>query len=283
MYKNNKIILVIFARLNSSRLKKKILKKILNTTLLQKNINIVKKIKFVDKIIIATTTNILDDKIKKIANENKIDCFRGSEKNVLERFHQCINFQKKKYNYTVRYCCDNYLSTEKLIEENIKRAINKGLDLITPGEFALCTKGTSQVVMSLKCLDKIYRKARHKVYLEHVENYCLENWKNFKIDYQIVDKKIYFKNLNFSIDQKKDVTFIEKNNIKSLFQRNIPKINNKINNKIRGKNIYSVTKGKFLKKNRIGYYLLSNFFKPNENINIKKKKLIKNFFLIEDF
>ena len=147
----------------------------------------------------------------------------------------------------------------------------------------MCTKGTSQVVMSLKCLDKIYRKARHKVYLEHVENYCLENWKNFKIDYQIVDKKIYFKNLNFSIDQKKDVTFIEKNNIKSLFQRNIPKINNKINNKIRGKNIYSVAKGKFLKKNRIGYYLLSNFFKPNENINIKKKKINKKFFFDRRF
>ena len=288
MFKKKKIIAVLFARKNSKRLKNKLLKSIFNTTLLEKNIKTAKKIKYVDKIIIATTTNKNDDKIVSLAKKMKVDYFRGSEQNVVDRFYKCIKYQKNTYDYAIRFCCDNYLTIPKLVEQNIRRAINLNLDIITPGEFAICTKGTSQVVISINCVNKIYKFAKNKIYKEHVENYCFENFNKFRIDYQIVNKKYYFKNLNFSIDESKQLNFILKNKIKKYDRKLFEKLNkNYSSNENFSKNKYSVDNGKFIKKNRIGYYYKSDFDKPrkkqivnktNKNYEFKKSNINKIFY-----
>ena len=86
MYKKKKIIAVLFARKNSTRLKNKLLREILDTNLLIRSIKIAKKIPYIDKIIVATTSNIEDEKIVSISRKMKVDYFRGSEKNVLRDF-----------------------------------------------------------------------------------------------------------------------------------------------------------------------------------------------------
>ena len=155
MYKKKKIILVIFARSNSTRLKNKLFKKIFDKNLLQISINNAKTMRYVDEVIIATTNNISDDKICNIA-KNEIKFFRGSENNVLKRLYLCI--LHKEADYVVRYCCDNYLSQNNFVEDNIRRAVNYNLDVITPGELALTTRGTSQVVLSKSAINEIYKK-----------------------------------------------------------------------------------------------------------------------------
>ena len=282
MYKKKKIIAVLFARTNSSRLKSKLFRKILNTNLLIKNIKIAKKILYVDKIIIATTDNKEDKKIVSIAKKMKVEYFRGSEKNVLDRFYKCLLSQNEKFDYAIRFCCDNYMTIPKLVEQNIIRAVNLNLDLITPGEFALCTKGTSQVVISFNCLKKIFKLATHKTYNEHVENYCFENFKKYKIDYQIVDKKFYFENLNFSIDTFKQLNFIRKNKIKKINQKILKVLNKKVIKDIDRSLVYSVDKSKYFKKNRIGYFYLSDYFKPRKKIKINDSNINnKNYLLLK--
>lgn len=261
----------MFARTNSNRVKRKLFKSILGINLLKRSIDIAKSINFIDKIVLATTTNSSDNVIVKECQTHNIEYFRGSESNVLERFFKCIQSQEIVYDHAVRYCCDNYLCNQELIEENIKRIIDKKLDLVTPGEFSLCTKGTSQVVLSIECLKKIYEKAKKDVYLEHVENYCLENWKQFRIDYQIVQKKYYFKNLNFSLDTSKDFNFIEKNRIDSIHDKRLGYIDQNLkSSKTINSKKYFVDEGKYHFKTRIGYFYKKNFFKPEININIDK-------------
>jgi len=75
----------IEARMTSSRLPGKVLKKINNIPNLELMIHRVKKVKSVNTIIVATTTNKEDDIIVNWCLNNNINYFRGSEDNVYDR------------------------------------------------------------------------------------------------------------------------------------------------------------------------------------------------------
>lgn len=281
MYKKKRVYIVIFARSNSTRLINKIYKKIKNQTLLQISINKAKSMKYIDKIIVATTFNKSDDRICLIAKKNGISYFRGPENNVLSRLYFCI--KNEKADYIVRYCCDNYLNENKLIEENIRRAVKYNLDLITPGEVAIVTKGASQVVISKNTILKVYKFSKNKIYNEHIENYCFENWKKFKIDYQITSENLYFDKLNFSIDTRKDISFVSHNNINNIYQYyKLRRLNNKIYIKNKMDESYFVQNNKYVYKNRIGYKSIKNFYYPEKENNILNLLKQKRFFTINN-
>ena len=68
----NKISVIIQARMNSSRLPGKVLKKILNKPLIEFLIERVSMSKLIDEIIIATSNNSEDDCIAEYCNKYKI-------------------------------------------------------------------------------------------------------------------------------------------------------------------------------------------------------------------
>ena len=67
----NNISIIVEARMGSSRLPGKVMKKILNKPILELLIDRLKEVKFVNKIIIATTTNPKDIEIVKLAKKIK--------------------------------------------------------------------------------------------------------------------------------------------------------------------------------------------------------------------
>ena len=78
-----KIAAIIEARMTSSRLPGKVLLESgINKPLLLCLIERIRKVKNIDQIIVATTTNIEDNKIVKFCKENKID-FLGEVKKML--------------------------------------------------------------------------------------------------------------------------------------------------------------------------------------------------------
>ena len=81
-----KIDIIVEARLSSKRLPQKVMLKVLERPLLDLMIERLKKINFVENIIIATTTNKIDDEIVNLANNSGVKFFRGSEKD--RRQHQ---------------------------------------------------------------------------------------------------------------------------------------------------------------------------------------------------
>src|SRR5688572_24051143 len=81
-------LLIIQARMGSTRLPGKVLKTIKGHTLLELQYERVKPAKLIDKIIIATTVNREDDAIEHFCSDKNILCFRGSEQDVLDRYYQ---------------------------------------------------------------------------------------------------------------------------------------------------------------------------------------------------
>ena len=70
-------------------------------------INQLKHSKFIEKIIIATTTKKEDDLVVEFAKKNQIEFFRGSESDVLDRYYQCAKFfssDKRSLNHNAWNC-----------------------------------------------------------------------------------------------------------------------------------------------------------------------------------
>jgi spore coat polysaccharide biosynthesis protein SpsF (cytidylyltransferase family) len=99
---------IVQARLGSSRLPKKVLRKFHNgETLISIITTRLKKSLFysTDNIIVATTHNQRDDELYRYCIENDIQVVRGSEENVLDRFYCAA--RKVGFEYVVRICSDN--------------------------------------------------------------------------------------------------------------------------------------------------------------------------------
>ena len=84
-------------RLSSTRLPSKALLKINNKPCIQYLIERIKKVEGLDGIILCTTKNSVDDEIVNLAKQMKIDVFRGSEQDILERFNGAAKEFDVKY------------------------------------------------------------------------------------------------------------------------------------------------------------------------------------------
>ena len=80
-----KIVAIIEARMSSTRLPNKSMKKIVGKPLLELMIERIKHCNKIDEIVIATSILPENDVIEALAKKLKVSCFRGSENDVLER------------------------------------------------------------------------------------------------------------------------------------------------------------------------------------------------------
>ncbi len=216
---------VILARSGSKRLKNKLFLKINKNIALDFFFNRLKKVKAIDEIIIATSKKKSDDKIYKFAKVKKIKCFRGPEKNVLKRFFLSTFKSKKKPELIVRANADCVLMMPTIVDKDIKSMKNKKYDLLTPFNRNFCPFGYSFVIFKPKALEKIYKIAKKKSHLEHIENYCFDNEKNFKILRPKYDMQLFYPKLKLTLDEKKDYKKIKffYNMIKKVPIKNQPK------------------------------------------------------------
>ncbi|MEH2269293.1 MAG: glycosyltransferase family protein [Nostoc sp.] len=82
-----KTVIIVQARMTSTRLPGKVLKKVLDKPLLEYQIERLKRVKLADEIVIATTINSTDLPIIELCNRLSVPYFRGSENDVLARYH----------------------------------------------------------------------------------------------------------------------------------------------------------------------------------------------------
>lgn len=83
-----KIVAIIQARMGSTRLPGKVMKKVLGKSLIKYQIERVQRSEYIDEIVIATTTKEKDLPIIQFCNQHSIPYYRGSEENVLSRYYE---------------------------------------------------------------------------------------------------------------------------------------------------------------------------------------------------
>ena len=119
------IISVIQARISSTRLSGKVLKKIEGKTVLEHAINRVKATKKIDDVIVATTVKKEDLEIVKLCSNLGISVFCGSEDDVLDRYYQSARLFKVEH--IVRVTSDCPLINPIVIDEVINYIFKKKL------------------------------------------------------------------------------------------------------------------------------------------------------------
>lgn len=203
-----KIGIIIQARVGSTRLRGKVLKKIKNKTILSHVITRVKQCKKVDEIIIATTTKEEDNLIEKESIKNKVKVFRGSELNVLERYYLC----GKKYNLDiiVRITSDCPLVDPILVDKMIEYFLNKDLTMVSTAGLdpkqRTYPRGLDAEVFTFKSLEESYNKATKDFEKEHVTQYIYNHCKKIEFYKNNIDYSGY----RLTVDTKEDFDLIEK-------------------------------------------------------------------------
>ena len=231
---------IIQARMGSSRLPGKVLMKSGNgMPLLYHVINQLRHCSKVKNLVIATTTNQEDDEIEKFADNNSVNVFRGSEKDVLDRYFQCA----KKYSFStiVRITSDCPLIDPQIVDKVIERFFSGNYDYATNTLIRTFPIGTDAEVFSFSALETAWKNAQLPSEREHVTPH-LRNKGNFKTINVENDPNI--SNLRLTVDRIEDFELINEilnnlsinpihlENILELFSRKpeLIEINKHINN-----------------------------------------------------
>jgi spore coat polysaccharide biosynthesis protein SpsF len=112
-----RVVATIQARMRSSRLPGKVLKMLSGKPMLLWQVERIRRSRLVDQVFVATTTSTVDDEIAFYCKKNKIDCFRGSEEDVLNRIASLI--RKIDVDLHVECYGDSPLTDPQLIDEFI--------------------------------------------------------------------------------------------------------------------------------------------------------------------
>ncbi len=201
-----RVVAIIQARMGSTRLPGKVIEKIGDKPLLEILVNRLKKSKYVDDVTIATTKNREDDAVERLSNELGITCYRGSEKDVLERYVESSRISNA--DVVVRVTGDNPLLDTDLVDTLITVHFTNNLDYT----YCLDTPlGVSAEIIESKVLEDISKKADLDSEREHVTPYI----RSHPEDYNILHfySKIRNQDIRLTVD-----TYEDLNLMKAIYQ-----------------------------------------------------------------
>ncbi len=209
-----KIAALIQARMNSTRLPGKVMKKINSYPIIELIIERLKFSKKIDEIILATTKNEEDDFLSEHASSLGVKVFRGSEKNVLDRFYKAA--KKNNLDCIVRITADCPLVDPWLVDQIIKEFLKSDYDYISNAIEPTYPDGLDCEVFNMKALEKSWKEATSQHQKEHVTPYIYET-DNFRI--KNFSSKKDFSNLRWTVDENIDLLVIK--NIYTYFSPRI--------------------------------------------------------------
>ncbi len=119
--KNPNVVLIIQARMGSSRLPGKSILDLAGVPLIGRILERVKRSKSFQKIVLAIPDKKEDDVLKKIGQKYRVNVFRGSENNLLDRYYKAAKIYQA--DYVARLPADNPLpevrEMDKLINHHL--------------------------------------------------------------------------------------------------------------------------------------------------------------------
>lgn len=198
----------IEVRMTSRRLPGKVLMPIMGKPVLELLIERVKRSQYIDKIIVATTTNREDDPVVKLSHQLGVECFRGSEDDVLGRVFSA----HKKYNTSivVELTGDNPLIEPSLIDYSILSYLYSDCDYVTTSLTPYFPKGQAVQVFSFELLKYLNQYALTQEDREHVTPHIYKNDNTYKVLSLTGSERHYAPDMRQTLDTKEDFERISK-------------------------------------------------------------------------
>jgi len=121
-----KVVLVIQARMSSTRLPGKSLMDLAGRPLVGRVLERVKRCKSMDEIVLATPDSVSDDALAELAGIYGVSLFRGSENDLVDRYYQAA--RKHNARYVCRLPADNPVPEPEEMDRMVAAHIESGLE-----------------------------------------------------------------------------------------------------------------------------------------------------------
>lgn len=204
-----KIAAIIQARMGSKRLPGKVLADIAGIPMIARVLQRVSRVRKLNHIIVATSTLVEDDILVNWIANNFPKCiiFRGSERDVLDRYYQCAKFYS--VDLIIRITADDPLKDAGIIERAVDYFYGDDeLDYCSNTISPTYPEGLDVEVFKYRALEIAWTESKLLSEREHVTPFI---WKNTKI-FKVKNFK-YKKNLShwrWTVDKAKDLEFMNK-------------------------------------------------------------------------
>ncbi len=209
-----KTVATIEARMTSTRLPGKVLKESCGLPMLGHLVQRLKKVNLVDEIVLATTRNSTDNILEEFAKNYNINCYRGSEDNVMERVLEAGQFSKA--DILVEITGDCPLIDPIIIEQTINVFNANNTDYVSNNNVRSYPDGMDTQVYALETLRKSASMTNNKLDQEHVTLHIRNNPDIFSRINLIAPNDLFWPELGLTLDEEDDFILLDKI-IKALY------------------------------------------------------------------
>ena len=164
--------------MGSTRLPGKVLLDLAGETVLARVVNRLRRSRLCAEIVIATTEDPRDDVIEQECRRLSVKCSRGSELDVLDRYHRTAG--EARAEAVVRITSDCPLIDPEVVDDTIQVFLNEHAEYasnVNPRRFP---RGLDTEVFTAAALDRAWAEARETYQREHVTPYLSEHPELFR-------------------------------------------------------------------------------------------------------
>ena len=198
------IVAVIQARMTSTRLPGKVMKRILGVPVIGLLLERLQRAKQIHKIIVAAPTDSQNDSLCDYVAQRGIEVFRGDEDDVLDRYYQAV--REINPDGIVRITSDCPLLDPKVVDQVVEAYLTNKIDYVSNTHPPTFPDGLDVEVFSFKALEKSWQEAKTKAYREHVTLYMAENASFSKMN---VKNSMDLSSERWTLDRPEDFDLIE--------------------------------------------------------------------------
>ena len=199
-------LVVVSARMASSRAPGKALAPLAGRPLLEVLLTRMASARGTDGVVLATSVNPENDALQALADRLGVPCFRGDEEDVLRRHLECA--RRFRAGHVVRVTGDNPLTDVETLERLVALHRERQADYTyVPGDALLM--GILPEVIATRALEWSWDKGDPRHRSELVTLYIKENPAAFRIATAELPAELYRPDLRLTVDEPDDVRLMQ--------------------------------------------------------------------------
>jgi len=205
-----KIVVVVQARSGSTRLPGKILKHICGKPVLILQLERILAATTPFQLVVATTTDSIDDPIEEICKENKILCYRGHPTDLLDRHYNAA--LQLRAEAVVKIPSDCPLIDPAVIDKVLKFYLEnqEKYDFVSNLHPATYPDGNDVEIMPFQILEIAFKEAQKDFEREHTTPFIWDQPERFRIGNVVMENGLDLSmSHRFTIDYIEDYEFIK--------------------------------------------------------------------------
>jgi len=203
-----KIVATIEARMTSSRLPGKVLLTAAGRTMLEHQINRLLSVPSLDGIVIATTTNRADDELEKLSIKLGIECYRGSESDVMTRVIEAA--ENVGADVVVAITGDCPIIDTQIVEQTIRVFVANNADYVSNGHIRSYPDGMDTQVLWLETLKRSAEMTNDPLDHEHVTLHIRNHPEIFSHIHLVAPPDLHWPELGLTLDEPRDYDLLKK-------------------------------------------------------------------------